>query len=153
MSKPVANPFFEVDFSKFADFSKLAGEFKGPFNVEPLLAAQRRNIEAFTAVNQAAYEGIQSIARRQADLVRQSMEDAASLMSALMSSPASPEEKVIRQAEASKAAVEKCIANARDVAETLNKCNNQAIEVVTNRMSEGLEELRQAMKNRQQTAA
>jgi phasin family protein len=153
MSKPVANPFFEIDFSKFADFSKLASEFKSPFNMEPLLAAQRRNIEAFTAVNQAAYEGIQSIARRQTDLVRQSMEEAANLVSTLLSSPASPEEKVIRQAEASKAAVEKCIANARDVAETLNKCNNQAMDVVTNRLTEGLEELRGIIKSRQQNAA
>jgi phasin family protein len=153
MSKPAANPFFEIDFSKFADFSKLASEFKGPFNMEPLLAAQRRNIEAFTAVNQAAYEGIQSIARRQTDLVRQSIEEATNLMSTLLSSPGSPEEKVIRQAEASKAAVEKCIANARDVAETLNKCNSQAMDVVTNRLSEGLEELRGMMKAQKQNAA
>lgn len=153
MSKPAANPFFEIDFSKFADFTKMAQDFKAPFSMEPLLAAQRRNIEAFTAVNQAAYESMQSLARRQADLVRQSVEDATSLVSALMSSPASPEEKVLRQAEASKAVVEKCIANARDVAETLNKCNTQAMEVVSSRLSESLEELRGMMKSRQQNAA
>lgn len=153
MSKPVANPFFEIDFSKFSEFSKMASEFKGPFNMEPLLAAQRRNIEAFTAVGQAAYESMQSLARRQADMIRQSMEDSASLVSALMASPASPEEKVIRQVEASKSAMEKCMANARDVADTLNKCNAQAMEAVANRLSEGLEELRGMMKPRQQDAA
>lgn len=143
--KPAANPFFEIDFSKFADFSKLAQDFKG-FSMEPLLAAQRRNIEAMSAVNQAAYEGMQAIARRQSDLMRQSMEDVAGLMSMMMSSPASAEEKMMRQAEASKMAVEKCLANARDVAETVNKCNTQAMEVVSTRLSEGLEELRGIMK-------
>lgn len=153
MSKPAANPFFEIDFSKFADFTKMASDFKAPMNMEPLMAAQRRNIEAFTAVNQAAYESMQSLARRQMDMIRQGMEDMTSMMSSMMSSPASPEEKVIRQAEASKAAVEKCIANARDVADTLNKCNTQAMEVVTNRLSEGLEELRGMMKPRERNAA
>ena len=41
----------------------------------------------------------------------------------------------------------------RDVAETLSKCNSQAMEVVTNRLSEGLEELRGMMKTGQKSAA
>jgi phasin family protein len=151
MSKPAANPFFEVDFSKFADFSRLASEFKSPMSFEPMLAAQRRNIEAFTAVNQAAFESMQSLIRRQADLMRQGMEDAASLMSAMMSCP-TPQEKVMRHAEASKMAMEKYLANARDVAETLSKCNSQAMEAVSNRLNEGLEELRGMMKPRQEAA-
>jgi phasin family protein len=159
MSKPVSNPFFEIDFSKFpdfskiADFSKISTDFKTPFNVEPLLAAQRRNIEAFTAVNQAANESIQALARRQVELLRQGIEDASAHVNSLLTSQASPEEKVIRQAEASKAVVEKCIANAREVAETLNKYNNQALEVVTTRLNESLEELRNVVKARQTTAA
>ena len=152
MSKPAANPFFEVDFSKIPDFSKLASEFKTPFNMGPFLAAQRRNVETMTAVNQAAFESMQSLARRQTDMVRQSMEECATMMSAMMSAP-SPEDKVMRQAEASKAAMEKCLANVRDIAETLNKCNSQAMEAVTTRLSEGMEELRGMMKSRQQDAA
>jgi phasin family protein len=152
MSKPVTNPFFGVDFSKFpdfskiADFSKISTDFKTPFNVEPLLAAQRRNIEAFTAANQAVNEGLQTLARRQVELVRQSIEEAGALVNSLISSPGTPEEKVLRQAEASKAVVEKCIANAREVAETLNKYNAQALEVVTSRLNESLEELRKIIK-------
>ena len=153
MSKPASNPFFEMDFSKFADFAKMASEFKSPFNMEPLMALQRRNIEAFTALNQAAYENMQSLARRQVEMMRQNIEDASCLMNAMMASPASPEEKMMRQAEAAKAAMEKGMANARDVAETFSKCNAQAMELVANRLSEGLEELRGIMKPRQQNAA
>ncbi len=152
MSKPASNPFFEADFSKLMDvskmmdMSKMMGEFKMPaFNFEALMNAQRKNIEALTAVNQAAFESIQSLARRQAELVRQGLEETTGMMNAMMSSP-SPEDKVLRQAEASKAAVEKCMANARDITETLTKCNAQAMETVSNRLNEGLEELRDIIK-------
>jgi len=146
MSKPANNPFFEADFSKFMDVSKFLGDFKVPgFNYEALLSAQRKNIEAFTSVNQAAIESFQSIARRQAELLRQGLEESTSLLNAVMSSP-TPEEKVIRQAEASKAAVDKYLANARDIGETISKYNYQAMETVSTRLNEGLEELRDIIK-------
>jgi phasin family protein len=152
MSKPAANPFFEVDFSKFADMSKMASEFKMP-SMEPMMAMQRRNLEAMSAVNQAAYENMQTLARRQMDMMRQGMEDMMGMMSGMMAAPSSPQEKVMRQAEASKMAVEKCIANAKDVAETLNKSNAQAMEIVANRLSESMEEIRGMMQPQQRDAA
>jgi phasin family protein len=89
---------------------------------------------------------MQAIAHRQAELARQTWEDTSNLVNAIMSSP-TPEEKVIRQAEASKAAMEKCMANAREIGETVAKCNYQAMETVSNRLNEGLEELRGIIKN------
>jgi phasin family protein len=146
MSKPAANPFFEVDFSKFMDMSKMMGDMKMPsFNYEAMMGAMRRNIEACTAVNQAAFENIQAMMRRQTEVGRQSFEEMAAMMNTMMSCP-TPEEKMIRQAEASKVAVEKCMANAREVAETVAKCNYQAMETMSNRMNEGIEELRSMMK-------
>ncbi len=146
MSKPTSNPFFEADFSKMMDMSKMMGEFKMPqFNFEAMMNAQRKNIEAMTAVNQAAFESIQAIARRQAELMRQTFEETTQTMNAVMSS-SSPEEKVIRQAEASKLAVDKCMTNAREIADTLAKCNTQAMETVTTRLNEGMEELREIIK-------
>lgn len=152
MSKPAANPFFEADFSKMMDMSKMMGEFKMPqFNFEAMMNAQRKNIEAMTAVNQAAFESFQSLARRQAELFRQGIEETTQTMNAVMSS-GSPEEKVMRQAEASKAAVDKCIANAREIADTVAKCNTQAMETVSHRMSESLDELRDIMRSNSRAA-
>ena len=68
MSKPAANSFFETDFSKFMDVSKMMGEFKMPnVNMEAIMACHRKNMEAFASVNQAAFETAQTIARKQAD--------------------------------------------------------------------------------------
>ena len=147
MSKPNANPFADADFTKMLDVSKLFGEFKVPnFNYEAFAAAQRKNIEVMTSVNQAAFESFQGVARRQADLFRQGLEETSQLFNAVLSSQ-TPEEKFIRQAEASKVAVEKSLANVREISETMIKSNSQAIETLTNRLNEGLEEFRDIVKS------
>jgi phasin family protein len=152
MSKPASNPFFEADFSKMMDISKMMGDFKVPgFDFEAMMGACRRNMETMAAVNQATFEAFQNLMRRQADIMRQGVEDATGIVNAVMSSP-TPEEKVIKQAEASKAAMEKCMANARDIAETVSQCHSRTMETVSNRMAEGLEELRGMMKNGQAAA-
>jgi phasin family protein len=117
------------------------------FSPEAFMTMQRKNMEACTALGQAMFESYKSLWQRQADLCRQVVEEASQNASAIMSCP-SPEEKVIRQAEASKVAVEKCLANVRDIAETLAKSNSQAMETVSTRMNEGLDELRGIIKNR-----
>ena len=146
MSKPFSNPFFEADMSKLFDFSKMTADMRMPtFNPEAMMTMQRKNIEACTALNQAMFESFQNLFRRQADAMRQMMEETTQTMNAIMTCPTA-EEKVMRQAEASKAAVEKCIANVREISETLAQCNSRAAETVTTRMSEGLDELRNLIK-------
>jgi phasin family protein len=147
MSKPFTNPFFEADMSKLFDMSKITGEFRMPqFDMEAAASLQRRNIEACTSLGQAIFESYQSLFRRQADMCRQAMEEVSQSMSAIVSCP-SPEEKVMKQAEASKMAMEKCLANVRDIAETMAKCQTQALETVSTRVHEGFDELRGIIKS------
>ena len=55
------NPFADMDVQK------MMGEFKLPnVDVDAVVAAQKKNIEALTSANQLAVEGMQAIARRQA---------------------------------------------------------------------------------------
>ena len=146
MSKPFTNPFFEADMSKMFDMSKITGDMRIPqFNMEAAANLHRKNIESFTALNQAAFESFQALWRRQADVARQMMEETAQTIQAIVSTP-SPEEKVLKQTEASKATMEKCLANARDVSETIAKCNAQALETVSTRFNEGMDELRGIIK-------
>jgi len=123
----------------------MSGDFRMPqFDMEAAMTLQRKNVESWTALNQAMFESFQSLWRRQADLCRQAMEESTQTVNALISCP--PEEKMIKQAEASKAAMEKCLANVRDIAETVAKCNSQAMETVSTRMNEGMDELRGIIK-------
>ena len=140
MPKPIPLQLTDQSSSNFFSMAKIPF-----FNFEALMAAQRKNIEAMTSINQAAFEGALSLMQSQAELLSQSFSEGTNLVQAIMTCK-TPEEKAIRQAEASKAAVDKCLANARDITETLTKCNTQAMETVSNRLSEGLQELQEIMK-------
>ncbi|MDD3287543.1 MAG: phasin family protein [Alphaproteobacteria bacterium] len=147
MSK-IPNPFLETDFSKLFDMPKFVGDFKVPnVDVDALMVAHRKNLEALTSANQAAFEGLQSLARRQAELVRQNFEDTANLVNSLVSQQ-TPEEKVAKQAEVTKVSLERSVANLKELTDLAAKTNYQAIEFISNRISEGLEELRSLVKNR-----
>ena len=136
------NPFFDMDVSK------VLGDFKMPsFDVEGVVAMQRKNIEAFTQANQLAVEGFQAIARRQVEIARQAMEEFQSALREL-TSPASPEDRVAKQAEYSKQALEKSVANAREISEIVTKANSEAIAVINKRVAESLDEVRDFAKKR-----
>jgi phasin family protein len=139
------NPFFDVDVSKFTDVSKLISEFKLPgVDVESALASQQKNIQALTAANQLAFEGFQAIARRQSEILRQSIEQTTAIVTELLAA-GSPEDKVAKQAELVKSAFEKALANTRELAELVTKSNSEAADVINKRVSESLEELKAAV--------
>ncbi len=139
MSKPSAYPFFEMDVSKMMSEFKLPG-----VDVDAIMASQRKNIEAVTAANQLAIEGMQAVVRRQAEILRQTMEEAGSMMTEMMTA-GTPEDKVARQAELVKTAFEKALANMRELAEMVAKSNTEAANVISKRVSESLEELKSTM--------
>jgi phasin family protein len=139
------NPFFDVDVSKFTDVSKLISEFKLPgVDVESALASQQKNIQALTAANQLAFEGFQAVARRQSEILRQSIEQTTAIVTELLAA-GSPEDKVAKQTELVKSAFEKALANTRELAELVTKSNSEAADVINKRVSESLEELKAAV--------
>lgn len=150
MSKNPLNPFMDTDFSKLFDMPKLMGDFKVPnVDVDALMVAHRKNLEALSSANQAAFEGLQALARRQAELIRQGFEDTASLVNSVVSQQ-TPEDKIAKQAEVTKVTLERNVANLKELTELAARANYQAIEFISNRISEGLEELRSLVKNRPQ---
>lgn len=139
MAKTTGNPFLDIDVTKFL------GDYKVPgVDVDSLLASQRKNIEAITAANQLAVEGLQAVIRRQAEILRQSLEESSALMSDLMAA-GSPEDKAAKQTDLVKAAFEKALANSRELAELVAKSNTEAAEILSKRFSESLDELKLAI--------
>ena len=133
------NPF--LDF----DISKALGDFKVPgLDVDAILASQRKNIEAVTAANQLAIEGLQAVLRRQAEILRASVEESSNYVNQVVAA-GTPEEKAAKQAELAKAAFEKALANARELAELVAKSNSEAAEILSKRVSESLDEVKAAI--------
>ncbi|WP_448188972.1 phasin family protein [Azospirillum sp. sgz301742] len=138
-TKPTGNPFFDVDFSKVLTDLKVPG-----IDVDAILATQRKNIEAVTAANQLAIEGLQAVLRRQAEIVRQSLEAAGSAATEVIAA-GSPEDKAAKQAELIKATFEKSLSNIRELSEMVAKSNSEAADVLAKRVSESLDEVKSAI--------
>src|SRR5262244_2289504 len=98
------------------DVTKMMGDFRfRPFDVEALMACQRRNIEALSQANQLAVEGIQAVAKRQIEIARQTVEDISALLRDL-AQPASAEDRIAKNTEYAKQMLEKSITNGRELA-------------------------------------
>ncbi len=132
------NPFFDIDFSK------LMSDFQMPgIEVDALVAAQRRNIEALNAANKLALEGVQAVAKRQAEIFQQTMAEVDLAVKQMMAT--APEARVAQNADLIKLAIEKAIANMTELSEMVAKSNKEAFEVINQRVAESLDELKAAM--------
>ena len=140
-----SNPFGAFDPQDMLDLEKLAaamrGQGLGAVDMGAVVEAQRRNLEALAQANQVAADGMRALAERQAEILRQGMEQAASAMRELMSA-GSPEDKAARQAEIAKGAFERAIANARELAEMTTRAQNEASDVIARRMAASMEEFK-----------
>lgn len=125
-------------------FSSLMQGLKVPgIDMDEVLAAQRKNVEACTKAAQIAAEAASAVARRQVELARQALAEATSLMRDY-NLGSRPEEMMARQAELAKKAFETSLLNARELAEMVGKSSEEAFQVVQKRVSEGLEEIHRA---------
>lgn len=140
-----SNPFFpfgNFDPTKF-DLSGMMNTVKLPgVDVQALMAAQAKNIEALTQANKAAIDGMQALAKRQMEILNQTMTETAKVVST-MSPLGDPRDKAAQQTELAKAAFEQAIANMRELAEMVQKSNREAADIITQRVSAGLEEVKQ----------
>ena len=132
------------------DFGKAIGDMRAPtVDMETVVAMQRKNIEALTQANQLAIEGAQAVLRHQLEMARRTMEEFSAMFTGLFVAerfdgrPASA-----KQAEFSKTALEKGMSNARELADLVTKANTEAFNVLSRRVAETLEEMRDIAKKR-----
>jgi len=133
MTKPF-NPFADLDLGKMMKELKMPG-----VDSEALVGAYRKNIEAITQASAVAVEGMQAIAKRQAEIMRESMQDYAQMMRE-MAQARSTEDATAKQAELAKRTIETTLAQMRELGDMIAKSSNQSIEVLNKRVSEMLEE-------------
>jgi phasin family protein len=131
------------------DVTKVMGDFRVPgIDLEAAVASQRKNIEALTQANQLAVEGVQALMRRQVEITRQAMEDFSAMFRDFVQPNGSPEDRVAKQAEYSKQAIEKGLSHAKELTELVTKANSEAFNVINKRVTESLDEVRDFAKKR-----
>ena len=125
------------------DISKMFGDMKLPAmpDMGALMAAHQRNIEALTAANKVAMEGAQAFARRQAEIVQQSVAELTEAMKSFAGMEA-PQEKAAKQAELLKHTYERGVANLRELGDLISRSNSEAVELLNHRFTEAMEEVK-----------
>ena len=127
------------------DLGKAMQDFKVPgVDVEGLMTSQRKNLEALAEANKLAIEGMQALFRRQAEILRQSVEEA-SAVAQQVSSAGSPQDAAMKQTELAKEAFERTVTNARELTEIVNKSNQEAFALLNRRFSAVLDEVKQTI--------
>ena len=129
---------------KFFDTTEVGKMFAGftfpGFDVEALMAAQRKNLEAFTQANQLALEGFQAFAKMQAELTRTAI-DEASVMVRDWAETGAPEAKLRKQAAFAKKALATGVSNTRELVELAGKTQAEAFDVLNKRFTESFDEM------------
>ncbi len=125
------------------DFTKLFSEMKLPAmpDMEAFVAANRRNIETFTAANRIAMEGAQAIARRNMEIMQQSMAELTEGMKTLASAEG-PQAKAAKQAEMLKQAYERAVANMQEMRDLIQQSNAEALALINQRFVEAMDEVK-----------
>lgn len=125
------------------DFTKLFSEMKFPAmpGMESFVAANRRNMETLSAANRVALEGAQAVARRNMEIMQQSMHEITEAMRALASAEA-PQAKAAKQAELLKLAYERAVANMKEIADMIQQSNAEAVGLLNYRFAEAMDEVK-----------
>ena len=120
---------------------------------DAVVASQRNNVEAWAKASRAAFEGAQAVAKRQAEILQETMNQTVKSFTTLAEA-GSPSEVAAKQAELAKEAFEKAVGNMRELADMVTKAQQGAIDTMSGRISQSLDEIKQtALKMKEPTAA
>lgn len=128
----------------FGDITRMMSELRFPTLLPDsgaLMAAHRRNMEALSAANKLALEGAQAVARRNMEIMQQSMHEFTEHLRELTTAE-NPQTKAARQAELLKRAYEHAIGNLRELSDLIQKSNTEAIKLLDDRFREAMDEIR-----------
>ncbi|MDQ2803114.1 MAG: phasin family protein [Pseudomonadota bacterium] len=128
------------------DFSKMfeGARMPGMVDMDTMLAAYRRNMEALSTANRVALEGAQQVARRHMEIMQQTMGEMTEAMRSLTSAE-SPQDRAGKQAEMLKGAYDRAVTNMRDLADLIQRSNGEALNVLNQRFTEAIDEAKTMM--------
>jgi phasin family protein len=129
----------------FVDITKLMEQFKLPgVDIRAIVEARRKDIEALTEANRIAFEGMQALAQKQAEILQKSMQQAQAAMQNM--NPGQPGASGGNQAELIQQALQTALTNMRELAEMAGRSQAQAMEVVGKRVQENIEDAKKLLK-------
>lgn len=134
----------EKPSSPFLDVSQLMAQFKLPgIDMNAIVEARRKDIEALAEANRIAFQGMQALAQKQAEILQKSMQEAQAAMQGMTANPSAA--NAGNQGELIQKAFQKALSNMRELAEMAGRSQAQAMEVVGKRVQENIEETKKLL--------
>jgi phasin family protein len=141
-----SNPFTQTmgqARSVAEDFTRMFSDMKLPGvpDMDILLSVLKRNMETLSAVNRIALEGAQAVATRHMEITQQTISELSESMLSLATLTDAPE-KTARQTELLKKAYERGLLNTRELGDVIQRSGTEAMEVLSHRFTEMLDEVK-----------
>ncbi|MBB3181948.1 phasin family protein [Variovorax sp. Sphag1AA] len=114
----------------FAEFARMLEQTQLPgLDPSAIVEARRKDIDALVAANKALFEGLKAISSRQAEMLRESMQD-------------------VQGAEFGAAAYSKALGHVKELAEIARQSQMSAIAGITERAAEHAQEVKNLLQPR-----
>ena len=131
-----------TETNPFGDMQKMLEQFKMPgVDMSAIIESRRKDIEALMEANKATYESMQALARKQAEILTQTMQDMQEAAKGAVSAAGNPG----KQTENVRKAFEKTLADMKELAEMAQRSQSEAMAHITQRGNEHLQEIRKMM--------
>ena len=133
----------DMSAGAMGEFTKLLSSMKMPVgpDMDTLMSAHRRNLETLSAANRVALEGAQAIARRNMEIMQQTMAELTDGMRHFAAAEP-PQARAARQADMLKSAYERAVANMQEISGLIQKSNGEALGLLNQRFTEAIEEVK-----------
>ena len=125
-----------VGFNPFLDLTKTLEQFQVPgVDMSAFIAARRKDVDALTAANKAAYEALQDLGRTQTEMLTHAMKGMQESAEGMMREGIKGIDPT-KQGEAARVAWEKMLADIKELAELARKSQAQALAGLTETATE-----------------
>lgn len=128
--------FANTDLTKAWSIPKFA-----TLNVEALLEGHRKNVVALTKANQVVFDGLTTLARRERDLFKSTVDDYTKVTSDVLTGT-SVEERATKQVDVAGHIYASSVARFLELSDIAVKTNVSTVEILNARVTEVLDEFR-----------
>jgi phasin family protein len=138
-----AQKMTDMGANAMSEFTRMFADMKLPAmpDMEALMSAHRRNLETLSAANRVALEGAQAVARRNMEIMQQTMSELTDTMRSF-TGVENPSARAARQAELLKSAYERAVSNMQEIGDLIQKSSGEALGLLNHRFTEAMDEVK-----------
>ncbi len=129
----------------FGDMTKMIEQFKFPgLDMASIIESRRKDMEALIEANKSTSEAMQALARKQTEILAETMQGIQNTAKELASGGAGAP-NAAKQADLVGSAYQKALADMKELAEMVRKSQTDAMAGITARAAESLQEMKKLM--------